>query len=301
MLIKGSNKLDNLDLGFLYIGESVDTSLGNPGFAHLDKINNGGIDVFYITFDTNLQDFDVQNRNKRYYDASNIMECIKTEKIQSLLRTGGWFGEFDHPTPENQNEQLTPERIRNVPPKKRAFKIMNPHLEGNILKAKIQSAQGEVGEGFAKEVLAGWIPQFSARAIATMVMRNGKPYVMVRLLITYDSVWYPSHKIAIATSPAKTTIKQFTESVMDKTQVAIEKAEELISNVTIPLQNILKDLGNTDPNLGLIMEAFDLDIDNLYGFDATHEHVIIKDEDNYIYSNINPESAKKVRDFYSSF
>ena len=39
-------------------------------------------DGFYITFDTNLQDFDVKNRNQRYYDAQNIWECIQSEKIQ---------------------------------------------------------------------------------------------------------------------------------------------------------------------------------------------------------------------------
>ena len=299
MLVK-TNKLDGKDLGFLYIGEAAYDSSINTGFKNLDKKDS--VNLFYVTFDTNLQDFDVLNRNKRYYDASNIMECIKTEKIQSLLRTGGWFGEFDHPTPENQDEKLTPERIQNVPPKYRAFKIMNPHLEGNILKATIQSAQGEVGEGFAKEILAGWIPQFSARAIATMVMKNGKPYVMVKRLITYDSVWYPSHKIAIATSAPKTTIKQFTESVKEVQESVVTKTKDMISNVMIPLKDILAEIGNKDANTGLIMEAFDLDMDALQGFDETLEHVIIKDpENNMIYSKISPESAKRVNNFFASF
>ena len=78
---------DNTPMGFMYISEAVSSS----GIVNNIKTNRTA-DLFYITFDTNLQDFDVENRNRRYYDANNIMECIRGEKIQSLLKTGGWFG-----------------------------------------------------------------------------------------------------------------------------------------------------------------------------------------------------------------
>ena len=229
-----SSKHDDEPMGYVYINESFSS---DSGIKNIDASHRA--DLFFVTFDTNLQDFDVENRNKRFYDASNIMDCIHTEKIQSLLRTGGWFGEFDHPAPEKAGEKLSPERIQNVPPEKRAFKIMNPRLEGNVLKAKIQSAQGPVGEGFGKEILAGWVAQFSCRAIATMVMKHGKPYVMVKRLITYDAPWFPSHAVAHATSPAIVTTKSFTESV----ETAIESAKDKINDVLIPLKEILMEVG----------------------------------------------------------
>lgn len=279
-------------IGYMYVAESFssDNAIKNIDSKHSN-------DLFYVTFDTNLQDFDVENRNRRYYDASNIMDCIRSEKIQSLLRTGGWFGEYDHPCSEYADQKLSPERIQNVPPEKRAFKIMNPKLVGNVLTAKIQSAQGPVGEGFGKEVLAGWIPQFSVRAIAHMVMRNGKPYVIVKRLITYDAPWYPSHAIAHATSSPVVTTKSFTESVHDK----IDNVKEKINGVMIPLKEILEEVGKTDVNAGMIMEAFDLGVDSLVGFDSSKRHVMIKDENNVIYANINPNTVKKVNDFYNSF
>lgn len=284
-----SKNFDDECLGLMYISES---------FSSENSISNITTkrtpDLFFITFDTNLQDFDVENRNKRYYDASNIWQCIQTEKIQSLLATGGWFGEFDHPAPEKAGEKLSPERIQNVPPAKRAFKIMEPRMQGNVLKAKIQSAQGEIGEGFGKEVLAGWQPQFSGRSIATMVMKNGKPYVMVKRLITYDAPWYPSHRCAHATSAVKVTTKSFTESV-------VESAKDLIGGVMIPLKEILMDVGKKDVNTQLILESFDLSIDNLYGFNEQKNQVIIKDENNMIYANINPDTVKRVNEFYRSF
>lgn len=174
---------------------------------------------------------------------------------------------------------------------------MNPRLNGNVLQAKIQSAQGEVGESFGREVLAGWIPQFSCRAIANMVSKNGKPYVMVKRLITYDAPWYPSHKIAHATNKPVVTTKSFTESVHD----TIENAKDKINDIMIPLKEILMEVGNTDVNTGLILEAFDLDIKDLCGFDSDKRHVIIKDENNLIYADINPNTVKKVNDFYNSF
>lgn len=287
------NKHENEDLGFMYISESfTDSNIKNVD-AHHDK----SVDLFYVTFDTNLQDFDIKNRNQRYYDANNIMDCIKSEKIQHQLATGGWWGEWEHPAPEYADQKLSPERIQNVPPEKRAFKIMAPHLSGNILQARIQSAQGEVGESFGKEILAGWQAQFSARAIATMVMKNSKPYVHVRKLITYDAPWYPSHAVAHQTSKAKVTVNHFTESV----ETALESAKDKINDILIPLKDILLDVGRTDVNTQMILESFDLSEDNLYGFDYNKEHVIIKDDNNMIYANINPETVKRVNDFYNSF
>jgi regulator of extracellular matrix RemA (YlzA/DUF370 family) len=49
------------------------------------------------------------------------------------------------------------------------------------------------------------------------------------------------------------------------------------------------------------MEAFDLPMENLYGFSKDHKQVIIKDDNNMVYANINPETVKKVNEFYDSF
>lgn len=280
--------IDESPLGFAYISESC---ICNESVGNLDV--NKSNDLFFVTFDANLQDFDVENRNHRYYDAQNIWQCIQTEKIQSLLRTGGWFGEFEHPIPILKSDEFSPQRIRNVLPEKRAFKIMNPFLSGNKLKAKIQSAQGEVGEGFGKEVLAGWIPQFSARSIANMVMKNGKPYVQVKLLITYDAPWFPSHACAEATSAPTVSTRSFTESVND----VVEESKDIF----LPLKEILTDIGRTDVNAQVIMESFDLTNDDLIGFDKSKQHLIIKESDNRLFINMDPKSVKRVDDFFGSF
>lgn len=302
-------------MGLVYITESLDADFSNT-VSNMSTNKQANDILFYVTFDTNLQDFDVMNRNRRFYDKENIKERLHDEKIQSLLHTGGWFGEFDHPCEELDGEKLSPKRIQNVPPAKRAFKIMNPHFVGNVLKATIQSAQGEVGVGFGKEVLAGWVPQFSCRAIAIMVNRGNKPYVIVKKLITYDAPWYPSHKIAHATTNAKATVENIgsgittkfdasqltTESVIDNIITGVKSTPtDVINGITVPLTEILHDVGKTDVNVKMIMESFELDDSSLMGFGKNHRTIIIKDENNTMYTKVNPESVRKIQDFYGSF
>ena len=274
-------------MGYVYVNESTST---NNAVTNITESGSAGTDsLFYVTFDTNLQDFDVENRNHRYYDATNIMDCIKSERIQSLLNSNGWFGEFDHPDAELNGQALSPKRLQNVPPDRRAFKIMQPHLVGNILKAKIQSAQGVVGEGFGKEVLAGWIPQFSVRAIASMANRHGKPYVNVRRLITYDAPWFPSHRCAHATSAPIVHARSFGSYVRES------------ADVEIPLKDILVKVGNEDVNVNMICEAFDLTMDDIQGISKDRKHAIIRDGSNTIYAGISPDTVKRINKFFDSF
>lgn len=276
-------------IGLMFISEATNT----PGVVN-NLSRNKNSDLFFVTFDTNLQDFDVINRNKRYYDASNVMSQIKDNpKLVSLIQTGGWFGEWEHPFTEFKADEFSAKRLRMVPPEKRAFKILNPLLKGNVLTATIQSAQGPLGEGYGKEVLAGWIPQYSARSFASMINKNGKPYIHMNELVTYDSPWYPSHACAHMTSTPTVTVKSFTESV--------NESDTYYEGVMVSLKDILKEISNTDPNTNMILESFGLTLENMEGFTDDKKRVIIKDDNNVIYANINPNTVKKVKDFYASF
>lgn len=283
------------DMGMVYISESGSIMDDQKLASNVQTFNQNGI--FYVTFDTNLQSFGDMNRNKRSYMLDNVWDCLQQEKIQCLLRDGCWFGEFDHPTPEYQGQKLSPERIQNVPPKYRTFKIMKPRKAGNILQGTIQTAQTDLGIGMGKEILCGWIPSFSLRAIASLKMINGKPVVVVRRVITYDCVWYPSHKVAHAITPAVPHVK--------KINAVTESAEDVIhrgmDTVIIPLKEILESVGKNDVNTQVILESFDLPMESLTGFSEDHSKVIIKDEYNTIYANISPKTKKRVDDFFSSF
>ena len=281
------------DLGFIYLCESAETPLTKVG----DLKNYNDNNIFFVEFDSVLQSFGVENRNHRYYTAENVWQAIQSPKIQDLLAHDSWFGECNHPTQEYQDKKLTPERIRDVWPQNRSHKIMNPRIDGNLLKARIQTDAGtEAGIGFAKSIIQGMVPRFSCRSIATLRQINGRPTVVIRLLVTYDWVFYPSHCEA---EMIGTLQRPMTESASD---LVLPNGSNVTPNDTmIPLHEILDLVGNKDTNTEILLESFDLDIGDLVGFDETHDHAIIKDRDNMIYAKIRPETKHKVDDFFASF
>lgn len=294
-----SNLLEGTDLGLMYIAEQAspdENSVNNLSFT--EKMG-----AVFCEFDTILHTFRNLNRNRRQYLGENVQERLNDEKIQCLLRDNAWFGEQDHPLQITVNDKLTPERVRNIYLPNRSHKIMKPKISGDVLTATIQTASGtEAGRGFAFEILQGLIPCFSCRSIAGLKMINGVPTVIIQKLITYDWVLYPSHKEATKTNEPKYINKQakmFVESSYDQFNGKLE--EKCTEDVMIPLQEILEYVGKKDINTQMIMESFDLDMENLTGFDKTFEHAIIKDSDNVIYANISPSTKREVKNFLSSF
>lgn len=286
------NELD--DLGFVYIAEETSPDYTMRGLNVHDKGH-----VFFVEFDAVLHSFEVINRNNRQYLRSNLEDLINnSEKIQDWLAKNAWYGEMDHPAPNYENEKLTQQRIANPYMPNRSHKILKPTFRGNLLEAHIQTASGtEAGRGFANEIIQGLIPSFSCRMLATLKLINCKPTVIGRKLITYDWVLYPSHKEARMISRPNAVnkgIKTITESAKDFIK---KKSKDII----IPLKEILEYVGMKDVNTQIIMESFDLDTSDIIGFDDNKNHLMIRDDQNVIYSKMSREIVNEVHDFYRSF
>ena len=288
-------KLNNDIMGMVFI-EEVTTPEQNM-LKHFDVVDKNGI--LYVDFESCLHSFDVLNRNSRMYEASNIEECLKTERIQSYLAHGGWFGEMNHPLPKYKDKPLSPERIQDIDMDNTSHKMLNPRVEGNLLISRIQTDAGtDAGMNLARKMIQGFIPAFSCRAIATLVMKGGKPVVVVRKIITYDWVLFQSHREAEQTSkPAK-----FVSKVANTVNEVTEKVTDAVNNnIVIPLKEILENVGRTDVNAQIIMESFELDTNDLVGFRKDNKHMIMRDNNNMIYCDIDAKSRSKVNDFFRSF
>lgn len=288
-------KLNNDIMGMVFI-EEVTTPEQNM-LKHFDVVDKNGI--LYVDFESCLHSFDVLNRNSRMYEASNIEECLKTERIQSYLAHGGWFGEMNHPLPKYKDKPLSPERIQDIDMDNTSHKMLNPHVEGNLLISRIQTDAGtDAGMNLARKMIQGFIPAFSCRAIATLVMKGGKPVVVVRKIITYDWVLFQSHREAEQTSkPAK-----FVSKVANTVNEVTEKVTDAVNNnIVIPLKEILENVGRTDVNAQIIMESFELDTNDLVGFTKDNKHMIMRDNNNMIYCDIDAKSRSEVNDFFRSF
>lgn len=285
------------DMGFVYIAEETSPEDDTIRMKNLDVTDKGH--VFFVEFDAVLHSFEVINRNNRQYLRSNLEDLINnSEKIQDWLRKNAWYGEMDHPMEIIDGQKLTQRRISEPFMPNRSHKIMRPTFEGNLLKAHIQTSSGtEAGRGFAAEIIQGLIPSFSCRMLATLKLINGKPTVVGRKLITYDWVLYPSHKEATMISPAvgvNKRIQTITESAKDFVK---KKSQDII----LPLKQVLENVGMKDVNAQIIMESFELDSSNIIGVNDTMDHLMIKDDQNIIYSKMSRETVNEVHDFYRSF
>ena len=282
-------KLDET-MGMVFIEEQ--TSPDQNVVKNLDVYDKNGI--FYVDFETCLHSFDVMNRNSRMYEASNIGECLQTERIQSYLNHGGWFGEMNHPTSKYKDRPLSSERIQDIDMGNTSHKMLNPHIEKNLLVSRVQSDSGtKAGMNLAKKMVQGFVPGFSCRAIATLNLKNGKPVVKVRKIVTYDWVLYQSHREA---EQLKSIPTKFVSKVANAVSMVAEQVENTSKDILIPLKEILESAGKTDVNAQMIMESFELEDSSLVGFSKNNRHIIMKDNNNMIYCNLSPNTRKKVND-----
>lgn len=228
-------------------------------------------DRFFVKFPAILQSFGVTNRNGREYELSNILECIRTDDfIQSSLRNNIWIGEIDHPAVEVNGQELTINRISTPDLKKSSHYIRSPHAEGNMLVANIQTdSSNQYGMNMAIKIVDGKIvPCFSARVFGKLENRNGRPVVVVRRLITYDWVLFPSHKEAEAkiTQPLQESANNFS-NYMGK---------------LILLPQLAKMVANSSKETEWLCESFGIGIEDINALTENGDIVIQENKNIYI-------------------
>lgn len=149
-------------------------------------------DLFYIRFYSNLQDFDVPNRNGRVYMHQAMMEGLNAPHIKELMDEGSWLGEFGHPM---DNTDIA--RILTIDPKLCSHRITSIDVTSSGCKGWVETLPDGYGISFAKRILQGLTPAFSLRALAKLVRTAGKQIVKTKpRVVAYDGVILPSHQIA---------------------------------------------------------------------------------------------------------
>ena len=254
-----------------------------------DYNDNFGYDLhdrgnrFYIVFEGILQSFDVLNRNGRMYDATNIMNCIQNDPyIVAMLAQNSWMGELEHPTAIYENQTLSLARLAGVFPNNTSHFIRKPRLEGNLLKATIQTdSSNQSGMNMAIKIVDGKvIPGFSARVLGELKTKNGKPFVDVKKLITYDYVLFPSHKEALGN-----VNRPFAESV--------QMVEKAINGSIIFFEELAKDVAKDSEEAQILCESFGLSNDDIIGVTSTGNSVVMKEKSNIYVTPITNEMARK--------
>ena len=143
-----------------------------------------------VIIETVLQDADVKNRNGRFYSKSELFPQLKCERMTELISTGNLKGENGHPKEQSLAVQST------IDPMKVCVRYLKIWTEGNLIKAHACGTQNQLGADFNNDVLSGEKPSFSLRALGTINNTSRGAEVKNIKIVTWDRVYYPSHKKA---------------------------------------------------------------------------------------------------------
>ncbi len=240
-----------------------------------------------VRFNQTLQDADTRNRNTREYEKSGLEDGLNRENVRELEKRKSWFGEAGHPIDPTQSRQLT------IDPKCISHRINKHWWEKNLIKGVIETALTPLGFMLRDLVVEQEVEMaVSLRAIGNVVSNGGKIKVTKPMhIVTYDWVFYPSHKVAYKDAGF------ITESV---TKLGNNMISE---SVFIPLGNdkdkALSYIREQSANFRLVSELFG-DFDNISLVDnkrvileSANEKVIIPVEQ-YISNEIDDYLNKKL-------
>lgn len=155
-----------------------------------------------VEFITILQEAEKQNRNGRIYHKEVLEQALKSPYIQERLRTNSWFGEAGHPEDSSVQRQMTVD-LKNI-----AFIIKEFWWEGNLLKARCETANTAVGRDMMGLIEQGVKVAFSLRAQGNVHQDpvTGKTIVESPIqIVCYDWVGVPSHDSAFLQSVCEET------------------------------------------------------------------------------------------------
>lgn len=176
-------------------------------------IEKPGLDV--ISFVAVLQEAGKPNRNHRIYPKDVLEEGLESDYIKERLATNTFYGEAGHPLDQSLARQMTVDQ-HNI-----AFLIKEVWWEGNLLKARCETANTIVGQTMKNLIEQGSRVAFSLRAQGNVHKDPMTGLTMVDKpiqIISYDWVINPSHE--------QSWISKLCESV--KTNFVSSKAPAMV-------------------------------------------------------------------------
>lgn len=198
-----------------------------------------------------LQDMDVENRNRRIYAKADLIPEINGPRMKELIEAKQFCGEYGHPLSDDLVRQQT------IDPKLVCVRFNKVWVEGNLIKARFQGTNNDYGEYLDRDLRDGCKPAFSLRALGAIENVNGKAYVKGIKIITWDSVIYPSHKVAY-------TSNIVTESSMDgiplyKNQIVVPNDDPgtIITLRESDARTVISRLQRESANMDVILNTFD--------------------------------------------
>lgn len=180
----------------------AEDSMSNPNI----QIISDNKEIRSAKIKADLQDTSELNRNRRRYPKPALQRGLGRENVQELIARGSWFGEAGHPINPSPQRQMT------VVQENASHRILSYKFRGDIVEGIVKTAESPMGYFMRNSILDQEDPMesaFSLRAMGPIKETSQGRIVQDPLtVITYDWVFFPSHRKAYQTE----IIKGITES-----------------------------------------------------------------------------------------
>ena len=198
-----------------------------------------------------LQSMGVKNRNGRIYLKEDLAPEINGPRMTELLKTGNFCGEDGHPVGPDASSIA---RQQTVDPKLVSVRYTKVWIDGNLIKGHFMGTNNAYGEAFNQDLLDGFLPSFSLRALGSIESKGGNAYVKNIKIVTWDRVIYPSHKEAYTKGLVTESASMIANNI--EKRKAYSKNE---SGLLIPITNdsVMSYIMEESANIKSIMNSFD--------------------------------------------
>lgn len=199
-----------------------------------------------------LQEANEKNRNGRFYDSRDLFPQLTAPRTLELLKTGNLRAENGHPLSKELVRQQT------IDPEKTVAIFLKLWTEGNFIKATFQGTNDARGEEFNKDLLCGFSPSWSLRALGTIQNTARGAEVKGIKVITWDRVIYPSHPRAYTDG----IVSESAGLVNESNKIYLQENDQ---GIVIPIVNdqVINYIKSESANFKTIKESYDLLYDDI--------------------------------------
>lgn len=192
-----------------------------------------------------LQEANEKNRNGRFYDSNELFPQITAPRTQELIQHGELRAENGHPLSKDIQRQST------IDPNNTVAIFLKLWTDGNFIKAHARGTNNEKGEEFNQDLLDGFTPAWSLRALGSIVNTGRGAEVKNPKIITWDRVIYPSHPRA------------YTQGIVSESSSIVLPKDD--PGMLIPITNnqVIDYIKHESANLRQVMETFEIFYDNI--------------------------------------
>ena len=161
--------------------------------------------------------------------------------------------ENGHPLANDLRRQQT------IDPNNVVAYLLDVWTEGDFVKGYVRGSNLPIGEAFNQDLLDGFIPAWSLRALGRIEeTRNGAEVKGINI-ITYDRVYYPSHPEAYTDGIVSESV---TDSGIILPKTPMPKRDKLVeeNGIIVPIvnQQIIDCINQESMNFKTIKESFDV-------------------------------------------